>query len=564
MKRSLIAFCCLILSATAVQASFETIRNYNPRGIAMGNAILADADPINGFLYNPALVAYAKEMQVQVNSGFPYTMLDSAQFFHINPTVIVPFTYHFKYDKVFKNFVMGFTFNRFQVKSENATYIAGDELNYREHLFGITAAKKFENLFSYGTVLSFGLTANILYHGMSGNLSTEQNDYLVTLKKTTFGLDAGATYYLNKNMVIAGAIENLVPPNASFSKKSEFQSMTSKLGLAWKFPANPKIFILNNATAAGAMWFRNWESKEDSRTAPREYHLGYEFWQFEKYLGVRLGYQWSDFGKSKIQGMSVASVGLASDIPIQGAHDIQVDIAWEIPLIFNSDNNFTGTAGSYTFGLTYRWAWPLSIFEFDSQKREELRQIEEMKKQYQQQQKTERQDTQAQEQATRDTGSVETANASDPDTMATKGIRDRNKALLDLYNGYTKQRDDLQTQIKKAKDDTARKTADLDKKIEGEKKKLEKAKAEEKPAIEQTVKDLTAQRDSLVKDNDTLVADLEKKLLQLKKDTSAKVKTIEADWQKVWKKVQSKVTANYKDEPPTFDYDAFKKEIEVK
>jgi len=547
----------VIMMRGVVFGSFETLRQYNPRGIAMGHSIMADDDPINGFLYNPALVAYAKSLEWQGIFGLPFTGLNDGKFLTFDSSIVVPFTYHFKYDKVFKNLVMGFSFNRIQAKSDNALYIDGDELNYAENLFSIAVAKKLENIFSYGTILSIGIAANILYHGFLPNLASENNQYITSTKKTTFGLDIGATYFLNKNMIIAGVMENLVPPNASLSKNKDFQPLTSKLGLVWKFP---KLFFMKNATASGAMWFRNWDIKDDSRTAPREYHLGYEFWEWEKLLGVRLGYQWSDFGKSKIKGFSIISLGLACAKAFS-SHEIQVDYAFQFPLSFSSANTIVGTFGSHIFSLTYRWSWPKSYFEFDPQKREELRQIEEMQKQYQNEKKLEKEDIKEQQKTVSETGNIEAANANDPDSIMTVAVKNRNKQLLELYNGYVEKRDSILNNIKKIKEDSNKKIADIDKKISSEEKKINKAKDEEKPALQENLKNLQTERETIVKDMDTQVSTLEKQLSQLRKDTSLKLKSIQADYQKIWNKNKKKVTENFKEEPPAFNYEEFDKEV---
>ena len=59
----------------------------------------------------------------------------------------------------------------------------------------------------------------------------------------------------------------------------------------------------------------------DIRKAPMEYHLGYEFWEFQKLLGVRLGYEWSQRGAST--GFSHLSAGL-SCAPLFDVHEIQI------------------------------------------------------------------------------------------------------------------------------------------------------------------------------------------------------------------------------------------------
>lgn len=550
--RRILAAIVLTLPAVSLRAAFDTaLRHHSPRGVAMGDAILADPDPLNGFLYNPALASYAKELQVQSIFGLPFTGLDDARMLNVDAALVVPFTYHFRYAPVFKDLVFGFAFNRFQIASDNAWYISGDELSYAEQLFGLVFAKKFENTLGYGTVFTVGLAANIYNRGLKANLSTEENPYLKSLSKTAFGVDLGATYHLGRALVLGGVVENLIPPDPSLGVTKEPQPMTTKMGLAAKFP---RFFFMKNITAAGSVWFRNWENKDDARTPPREYHLGYEFWEFEKYLGVRLGYQWSDYGRSRIRGMSLFSLGLATAVPVN-SHEIHVDYAFRIPVSFSAADAFLGTFGSHSFALSWRWSWPQSLFEFDPQKREELRQMEEMRRRQEEERRAEAKDVAEQ--------SREPApNPNDPDAVTAQAARDRNKALLELHTAYSRQRDEILDRIKKVREEQARTAADLDRRIAEEGRRLERARPDDRPAVEQRVKELIAQKEAAAKSADEQVAELEKQLGQLKRETAAKLRAVEAEWQKVWRRNQRRVSPNFKEEPPSIDLDAFRKELE--
>jgi hypothetical protein len=562
MKKTLFA---LILACAALpgllQASFELIRNNSPRGMAMGNAIVGDPDPINGVLYNPALLAFSKQLQWQGIFSLDYLGFDTSSLYNMDSLLVVPFTYKFKYDKVFKNMVAGFSFNRMSVKDTGADYLANDQLQYYEQFFSLSLAKKFENVFAYGTVFSVGFNANLFMKGLTSdaNNAVSLNEYFATgnLQPISFGLDLGATYFLNKAMVIGGAIENLIPPNTAFNKAlaSDKGLMSYKLALSWKMN---KILFMKNATIAGALVFGNWESKADIRKPPMEYHLGYEFWEFEKLLGVRLGYEWSRRGAGA--GYSHLCAGLACS-KLFDVHEIQVDLAYQLPLYFSSANALSGTYGTVKFALTYSWSWPQSLFEFDPQKREELRQIEDLKKQYQQQE----QQSQVQEgQLKKDekaAGGAAAANLTEADGILAKANQDRNARTLDLFNQYTKQKDAIVGSVNKLKDESAKKLAELDKKIAAETNKYAKAKPDELAKAKQAADELKKQKDALLKDTNTQITALNGQLNQLKTDTSVKRKDIEKEYDAVKKKNIKQATENFKEIPPSVNVDEFRRDL---
>ena len=559
MKKRLLTLLLIVCIAPwTVQASFELVRDNSPRGMAMGNAIIGDPDPVNGVLYNPALLAYSKQLQWQGIFSLDYLGFDTSSIYNMDTFLVVPFTYAFKYDKIFKGMVFGFSFNRMSVKDTGADYLSNDELQYYEHFFSVSLAKKFENVFSYGTVFSIGFNANIFTKGLvaEGNNAVSLNDYFSTgtLTPASFGLDLGATYFLNKSMVIGGVIENLIPPNTAFNKNfaSDTGLTAYKLGLSWKLN---KVAFMRNVTIVASLLS---QTMPESKLTRAEYHFGYEFWEFEKLLGVRLGYEISKPQKSA--GYSHLCAGLACS-KLFDVHEIQVDIGYQIPLFFTSASALGGTFGTFKFALTYSWNWPQSYFEFDPQKREELRQIEEMKKQYQQQEKTTKSDTETLKKDEKAAGGAAAANLSEADGILAKANESRNAKALDLFNQYTRQKDQINASVNKIKDDSSKKLADLDKKIMGETNKLAKAKPADQADIKKTADDLKKQKDALLKDANTQIVALNGQLNQLKADTSTKRKDIEKEYDAVKKKYIKQATDNFKEIQPPLDVESFRKDL---
>ena len=561
MKKSFLALAIAVLILPAsLMASFEMVRNNSPRGMAMGNAIVGDPDPINGVLYNPALLAFSKQFQFQAVYCLDYLGFNTSNLYNVDGLFVIPLTYKFK-SKIFKNVVLGLSFNRLGVKDSGADYLSNDELQYYEHFMSFSIAKKFENVFAYGTVFSVGINANLFQKGLTSanNNAVDLNDYFATgnLQPMSFGLDLGVTYALNKAMLIGGVIENLIPPNTAFNKTlaSDKGLMSYKLALSWKLS---RILFMKNVTIAGAMIFKNWEDKADIRKAPMEYHLGYEFWEFEKLLGVRLGYEWSQRGAST--GFSHFSAGLAC-AKLFDVHEIQVDLAYQIPLYFSTANALVGTFGTVKFSLTYSWSWPQSLFEFDPQKREELRQIEELKKQYKDQEQQTKDQTQTLKKEEQAAGGAAAANLTGADAILAQANQDRNAKLLDLYNQYVRQRDQLKMNVAKLQDDGAKKMADLDKKIAVETNKYAKAKPDELTKLKQGVDGLKKQKDAAFKDANAQITAAQGQMNQLKTDTSAKRKEIEKTYDDVKKKNLKQATENFKEIPPSINLEEFRKEL---
>ncbi|GEM_PF-1849763 len=555
----------IMLVASQSFATFELVRNTSPRGISLGSALVGEVDPINGILYNPASVAYSKMLQWQGIFGMDYTGFDTAKFKTADSVLVVPFTYHFKYEPVFKNLVFGFSFNRLMLQEEGSIYDSTDGFDYHEQMFTISFGKKMENLFSYGTLLSLGVNINILDIGIktaNSDIANNMNHgatYFTTLNPRSFGIDLGATYYLNKVMVIGGMIENLVQPNVKFNNEASNPLLTTyQLGLSMKIS---KLLFMKNITALASMSFKNWEDPADIRKKPAEYHFGYEFIEFEKLLAVRLGYQMSKYGASA--GSSIPSIGIGLNKAF-GVHEIQFDYSFQIPFSFDFANTLQGTYGTHKFALTYNWSWPQSYFEFDETKREELRQIEEMKKQYQLEQKEgEAQKTELKKDEEK-TGSIETANA-DPDTIMKKANVDRNTLIQKNYLEYTKQRDTILASVKKTKDAAEASKKKLLTQVAAESNKLIKAKKpEDQDASKKKINELNTQIDTTMKDANKKIADFNNNLATLKANTSKAIKDIESDYAATKKKFGKKTTENFKEEDPTVDMTGFNKELSGK
>lgn len=564
-KRILIAFSLILAVASQSFATFELVRSSSPRGISLGNALVGEVDPINGMLYNPASVAYSKELMWQGIFGLNYTGFDTASFKTADSLLVIPFTYHFKYAPIFKDLVFGFSFDRMMLREEGSLYDETDGYDYHEMMLTVSFGKKLENIFSYGTLLSLGVNLNILNMGFASMNSDMENNlnsglgYFDNINPYSIGVDVGATYYLNKVMVIGGMIENLVRPNARFNNEASNPLLTTyQLGLSWKFA---KIFFMKNVTALGSISFKNWEDPNDIRKKPAEYHFGYEFYQFEKLLAVRLGYQLSKYGQR--DGSSIPSIGIGLNKAF-GIHEIQFDYSFQIPFSFDFANTLQGTYGTHKFALTYKWAWPQSFFEFDATKREELRQIEEMKKQYQQEQKEgEAQETELKKEEKK-AGGEENVNA-DPDSIMKKANTDRNDLIQQTHVGYVKARDTILDSVKKTKTDAEAEKKKIQTQISTESNKLSKmTKPEEQDKQKIKLNDLNKQLETAVGNANKKISDLDAELVALKTKTADELKKIEADYAATKKKYVKKTTENFKEENPAVDIPTFTKELQSK
>jgi len=544
MKKYFIIF--TFLFTTSIFASFELNRDISPRGIAMGNSIMADPDPINGILYNPALLGYSRSLMWQGLFGMNYLGLTTTSLQTFNFSLIVPFTYQFKYDPIFQNLVLGLAFNRLTIKDSNSVYDANDDIHFTEQFISIALGKKYENLFSPGTLLSIGLNINILTHILQENQDVLNNDYFSKLSVSSVGIDVGATYFLNKAMVVAGSIENLIQPNISYNKTITSDKVLPiyKLGLIWKMS---KLLFMENVTIAGSLAQKSWEDKNDIRKKPLEYHLGYEFYKYKKLLAVRLGYQWSFYGNTL--GFSDFSIGLGTQKTFQLSHTLVFDISYQIPLFFSTENALVGTYGTTKAALSYKFDFPASILEFNKQKREELQQNEELERIKKEQAKSASQ-------------GYNLDNLSGADASLTKANIKRNTALLDLFNKYSQKRDGFLKDVNQLKKDAAGQIQPIDKKIKKLTIKREKTKVNtEKEQITQELNNLNKKKQEIIKNTNQSIALINKKLIQLKKDTAKEKNAIEKEYDKAKKKFLKDTTDNFKEYPPTINLDNFSKEI---
>jgi len=363
MKKFLIIIFIIIFINMGYTA-FEDL-GYDTRAKGMGNAFYSVEGGVSSIYYNPAATAFSKKAEVNFNFGLPYAGFEYINMNVFNFSFLVPFTKHFKYKLAFENTVFGFAFNSFSLFYENSTYFDDDNIDYSEKLMKINLAQFKPDLLGEGSKLSYGVNLNIFLRSLGENIDTQANSsYFVNgLSASGFGLDLGFMLILNPNMTVGVAFDNFIEPNIAFNKNlsgGDFVDRRTKIGFTWK---SHKLWKFKYPTISGGIAFENLKSNV------WEYRVGYEFWEFKKMLGARLGYEVSDEGMNQI---SLGLTGQKSFGP-RNIHNVQLHYAFVLCLSGLKDNY-----GSHTWSLTYNYTFPDYIFDFrtDAEIEEENKTIE--------------------------------------------------------------------------------------------------------------------------------------------------------------------------------------------
>lgn len=353
----------LILGINTLEASFEDIgRDARARG--MGNAFYGEPAGVSSMYYNPAGTPYARKIELMGTFGMPYLGFEYLKFSTFNGAFIFPFTHHFGSRLFFKDAVIGFGMNNLGIQYENSTYDDDDNIDYYERMFTINYARDLLDLLGLGTRFSFGLNFDIYTKGLEANMDTEANSVYFAggLSAKGFGIDLGFMFFLNFNMILGVVIDNILEPNVAFNKEITDDPIDRnvKLGLSYR---RDKLWIFKYATIAGGVSFENLKSDV------WEYRLGFEFWEFGRVLGVRMGWEFSD------EGMNNLCAGLSGVKAFTSGHEIGVNYAFVLPLA-----TIRASYGSHTFSLVYRYRLPDYQLEFDDKvRRRMIQKIEEEK-----------------------------------------------------------------------------------------------------------------------------------------------------------------------------------------
>jgi hypothetical protein len=336
------------------------------RAKGMGNAFYAEPAGILSMYYNPAGTAFTKKIEVSGNFGLPYTGFETIDFKTFNGAFLYPFTYHLKSEMIFKNGVFGIGFNNLSHYYENSEYDSDDDIYYYERLIKINISKDLLDIIGPGTRFGVGINFNIFMRGLDGNIDTKANGgyFINGLKTSGIGIDLGFIYVMNVNMILGFSIDNLIEPNVAFNKDlaEEAVEKNYKIGLSWK---KERLWRFKYVTIAGGVSFENLKSDV------WEYRIGYEFWEFDRVMGIRIGYETSD------RGMNILGLGLTGrkSFGWQSSHEIEVNYGFNIPIVGIKD-----TYGNHTFSIVYRYRMPEYVFEFDRRKRIPMRERYEKEK----------------------------------------------------------------------------------------------------------------------------------------------------------------------------------------
>jgi len=315
---------------------------------AMGNAFYAEPGGVSSMQYNPAGTAFTKSLEVLGNFAMPYVGYTTLNMTKFDGALVFPLTYHFHYEKIFKDMNIGLGFNNFSLFYENGKAYSDDNLNYYERLLTINLSKDFKSLLGPETRLAVGGNFDLYFRGLKSNIDTEaMSAYFVNgLSTMGFGMDLGALLYLNSSMIFGVVFDDVVPPNVSFNKdvSKERLKLHTKLGFSWK---QPSLWKFKHVTIAGGVGFYNLKSND------WDYHVGFEDWEFNKMLGIRLGYELSD------HGMSDLTFGLGWKKAFNSHHNMEINYAFLMPIA-----TLSGTWGTHSISVIYRFVMPKYLFEY--------------------------------------------------------------------------------------------------------------------------------------------------------------------------------------------------------
>ena len=354
MKKFTIILLLLFACTSIGLPAFEDI-GHDARARGMANAFYGEPGGISSIYYNPAGTSFTKSLEIAGNLGFPYAGLGTVSLSSFNGALLFPFTYHFKYDPVFKNSAIAFEVNNVSYFYEGSEYFDDDTIDYYERMITINLSKNFLDFLVENTRFGVGINFDILLRGFDSNIYSEKNSYFTDGTDTEgFGMDLGLLYFFNNNVGLGVVLDNLIEPDVAFNKKlsSETIPKNKKIGVSWK---RKKLWKFEYTTIAGGVAF------EDLKTESWEYRAGFEFWEFNRILGLRMGYEFSD------EGMNNITSGLTGKKEFGKKHEIEVNYSFGFPLVA-----IKGTIGTHGFSMVYRYRFPEHSFEFDLRKRNSM------------------------------------------------------------------------------------------------------------------------------------------------------------------------------------------------
>lgn len=372
MKRVIVVILLMVLGVSVFGAFEYLDRGTSVRSKGFGNAMFGVFDGVNGFEYNPALMANTKNIEMRVNFGMPMAYLDDSGLSVVSVYGVIPFCNRGyagidylagviaggQVPYFFREGAIGFSYSRFDVRDL-----------YYEQVISFAYAKNLDDYISKGARMSGGVKINLYNLGLIPSPDTQVNPYLGDRLSTWgFGMDVGLTYDFSYTIRLGFAVQNLIKANTAIIEGNE-----STLPRKIKFGGNwlvGSFFGVFEDVLVGVGITQTEREPGDNRELDLTYHFGAETWFFNKVIGLRAGYE---FGLNEFMNVSV---GLSFNYVFADEHEVNIDYSLGImPNLFASFGDV-----SHSFSLVYRFRLPRSAFAYTEEKIKELQFLEELEK----------------------------------------------------------------------------------------------------------------------------------------------------------------------------------------
>lgn len=351
MKLLITLFFILNISLPVWSAAYEDIGSVRARG--MGDAFESVSSGIDSVRYNPAGTAYLRNLQFYGGYGSPASGFDDeSSLLAFDTGIAVPFSR--KPHLIFLNYLFkGLTFGNEQLIIKDASFsLLFHQFTVMyfayERLITINLAKNLNNVFE-GADFAVGFNVNIFNRGFTHNEDTLIHPDPNLVDSTTgVGIDFGLTYDFSRFIRLSFVMANLMEPNISFFKDGEeYVNQQVRIGMAWQL--GDISFLQNSLASVGMVQISR--DAEDNRRPETIYKAGFEFWQWRRQLGFRLGYK---------TVFNVLSSGFTFKYRIRHSNILSVSYAFNYPL--NSRNY------KHYFSLNYEFEFPDYFFDYRSDK----------------------------------------------------------------------------------------------------------------------------------------------------------------------------------------------------
>ncbi len=353
------------------------------RGRAMGNAIFADFDAVNSMSYNPACIAYARNIESYFAWDTPYLGLnDESMINTINFNLVIPFWNRFNIPPdpfLTKDAAIGVGVKRLSVYGVDIDGVSKEF--YHEGLYSIVYAKSLNNLLK-GARLACGARFNFYDIGVGNVIDVENNEnFGGKLNNYSFGLDLGATYYFSDAIVLGFAYKNLISPNISILPEGN-ETLPPEISLGGNIYLGDFLgfFKKSNLGFGTVIYGRD---PNDNRQSDMSWRIGYEFRQLTasqlfkgstykgELLAIRLGFNYEakkvgdefDLYITKLKGIMNFSAGLGFSYVISYSHLISIDYTFEYGINMGAFRHIAS--------LTYKYLLPDSAFVYKEELKKE-------------------------------------------------------------------------------------------------------------------------------------------------------------------------------------------------